>query len=234
MVEFDINFDFRNDSICGDPDTDSLKLYEIHKLLWTKNLFNGKFLELDVFTINGKYGRILLKSNLCDNLSSDRMCPHFVGRYSDKFEGWLNEEEKKEFEYKVRTIGGHIVFPAHRKNGFTIKQARGVNKNICDRFDLTLECIRRFYKKETSPLYETILRYNDFFSLFESFQNYINFFLLQDFVDEEYNVKFCVPFGNFHSTPLPSSKEEYIEYKNNTIQSIDLRNERIKKVLQKI
>lgn len=36
MTEIDINFDFRIDSVCGDPDADSPKLYETHKLLWTK------------------------------------------------------------------------------------------------------------------------------------------------------------------------------------------------------
>ena len=44
MIEIDINFDFRNDSICGDPDSDSPKLYEIHKKLWSKDLPNEKTL----------------------------------------------------------------------------------------------------------------------------------------------------------------------------------------------
>ena len=34
--QIDIDFDFRKDSKCGDPDTDSPKLYETHKLLWSK------------------------------------------------------------------------------------------------------------------------------------------------------------------------------------------------------
>jgi hypothetical protein len=43
-----------------------------------------------------------------------------------------------------------------------MNQARGVSKMIDDRFDLTLECIRRYYKNESSPLFETIKRYSDF------------------------------------------------------------------------
>lgn len=50
----------------------------------------------------------------------------------------------------VRTIGGHITFPAHRKDGFRINQARGVNRKISHRFDLTLECIKRFHKNGKS------------------------------------------------------------------------------------
>ena len=228
MTEIDINFDFRNDSICGDPDTDSPKLYENHKLLWNKNLPCEKVLTLELLKIGGKYGRILLKNNLCDNLSSDRMCPHFVGKYNGKFDDWLTDDEKKELQYKVRTIGGHIVFPAHRKNGFTVNQARGVSRKISDRFDLTLECIRRFYIGEESPLYDTIVRYSDFFHLFKDFENYINFFMLQDFVDENYQVVFSLPFDNFVRSPLPQSIEEYKQYKTHIIDLMDKRNNRIK------
>ena len=32
----------------------------------------------------------------------------------------------------------------------------GVNPLICDRFDLTLECIRRYYVGVFSPLYEVL------------------------------------------------------------------------------
>lgn len=161
MNEIDIEFDFRLGSKCGDPDTDSQKLYEIHKFLWSKELPNGKTFSLE---IKGDiYGRLLLKNNLIMNMSSDRMCPHFDGKYSNKFDDWLNEIEREELKQKVRTIGGHIIFPAHKKNGFKINQARGVSRLICDRFDLTLECIRRFYLEEESPLSKTLTNYKDFF-----------------------------------------------------------------------
>ncbi len=227
MSEIDVSFDFRKDSICGDPDTDSPKLYENHKLLWSKRLPCERILTSELLKIGGKYGRILLKNNLYENLSSDRMCPHFVGKYKGKFDAWLTEAEREEFRYKARTIGGHIVFPAHKRNGFTINQARGVNRKICDRFDLTLECIRRFYIGEDSPLYAATSRYKDFFQLFKDFENYVNFFVLQDFVDDNYQVRFSLPFDNFARSPLPQSSEEYKRYKNETINLIDKRNERI-------
>ena len=37
------------------------------------------------------------------NLSSDRMCPHFVEKYN-KFNNWLSDLEKEELKYRVRTI----------------------------------------------------------------------------------------------------------------------------------
>ncbi|MES2445897.1 MAG: hypothetical protein V4546_01870 [Bacteroidota bacterium] len=223
----DINFDYRTDSVCGDPDADSPKLYEKHKLLWTKNLPCERKLICKVLTIGGKYGRILLKNELYENLSSDRMCPHYVGKYNGRFDNWLTDTEKEELKFKVRTIGGHIVFPAHKRNGFTINQARGVNRKICDRFDLTLECIRLFYIGETSPLNDAISRYIDFFNLFKDFNNYVDFFLLQDFVDENYKINFSLPFDNFVRSPLPQTIEEYKLYMTNTIDLINKRNIRI-------
>jgi hypothetical protein len=223
----DTNFDFQNDSKCDDPDKDSQKLYEYHKLLWTKELPCGKKLDLKIITNN--YGQLLLKNDLYDDFSSDRMFPHFVGKYNKRFDGWLNDYEITELKYKVRTIGGHIIFPAHKKNGNTINQSRGCDSKICDRFDLTLECIKLFYLKEHSPLFEVLLRYNDFFDLFIDFRGYINYFLLQDLIDENDNVNFILPFDNFNRSSLPESIEEYKSYKNNVTFLINKRNERITK-----
>ena len=225
MKLIDVEYDYRLDSKCGDPDTDSLKLYETQSLLWNKEISKNVTLNLSVSSKS--YGRLILKNNLTDNLSSDRMCPHYVGKYNGKLDEWLSESEKFKFQHKVRTIGGHIVFPAHRKDGFTINQARGVNRKISDRFDLTLECIRRFYINETSPLTTTLKRYSDFFKLFNDFSGYIVFFMLQDFTENKDDVKFLLPFHDFTRSALPENKEEYVNYMNRTIELIDQRNNRI-------
>ena len=227
MKNIEIEYDFRLDSMCGDPDTDSLKLYEFHSVLWNQKLSNSEILNLSI--LNKSYGRLILKTNLTDNLSSDRMCPHFVGKYNGKLDDWLSDSDKERFQHKVRTIGGHIVFPAHRKNGFTINQARGVNRKISDRFDLTLECVRRFYKNEKSPLSSVLDRYSNFFEIFRDFKGYIDFFMLQDFIDTNEKIKFSLPFDNFNRSALPENKEEYESYMNKTIELIDKRNKKIMK-----
>ena len=226
-VIIDTNFDFRNDTKCGDPDRDSKKLYECHKLLWMKELPCGQKLDLEI--ISNYYGQILLKNNLYGDFSSDRMFPHLVGKYNNRFDGWLTDIEIMELKYKVRTIGGHIIFPAHKNNGNTINQDRGFNIKIADRFDLTLECIRLFYLNIQSPLFGVLIRYKNFFDLFVDFKGYIDFFLLQDFIEENGNINFFLPLDNFKRSPLPESIEEYKLYKNNTIALIDKRNERIAK-----
>lgn len=224
MNEIDINFDYREDSICGDPDVDSKKLYVAHQMLWSRPLPCGNLLELEI----NATGRLLIKNNnIRDNFSSDRMCPHFGGKYRGKFDGWLPPSDLGELKRQVRTIGGHIIFPAHKRNGFTINQSRGVSRRICDRFDLTLECIRRFYVNEQSPLYDSLERYKDFFDLFVDFSSYIEFFMLQDFLDEKGGVKFSLPFDNFNRTPLPKTVDEYNHYRINTLELIKGRNKRI-------
>lgn len=224
----DINFDFRLDSKCGDPDTDSRKLYEIHKILWNKKLPNGSFFELNIF---GNI-RLLLRNNLCMNLSSDRMCPHFSGKYSGKFDALLSKSEREQLMHKVRTIGGHIIFPAHKYKGLTINQARGVHQQIGDRFDLTLECIKRFYAGESNPLSQTLMNYKFFFDMFVDFNGYIDFFLLQDFVKLNGQVDFSLPFDDFKRTPFPLNTSEYSQYKQHTISLIGKRNNRIVNYLQ--
>jgi len=231
MNEIDIEYDYRLDSKCGDPDTDSPKLYDLHSILWNKELPNSETLSLNVLSRN--YGRLILKTNLTENLSSDRMCPHFVGKYNGKLDVWLSNSDKDKFQQKVRTIGGHIVFPAHKKSGFTINQARGINRKISDRFDLTLECIRRFYKNEESPLTEALNRYSDFFKTFKDFKGYINFFMLQDFIENNENIIFSLPFDDFNRSALPENKEEYENYMYNTLELIDKRNRRILNKIKK-
>jgi hypothetical protein len=223
----DINFDFSNDTKCGDPDKDSYKLYECHKLLWMKELPCGKKLDLEIIC---NYGQLLLKNNLYDNFSSDRMFPHLVGKYNNRFDGWLPNNEIIELKYYIRTIGGHIIFPAHKNNGNTINQDRGFIYKIADRFDLTLECIRLFYLNIQNPLSGVLLRYKDFFDLFVDFSGYVHFFLLQDLIQENGIINFILPFDKFKRSPLPESIEEYNLFRNNIIVFIKKRNKRISKL----
>ena len=56
----------------------------------------------------------------------------------------------------------------------TINQSRGMNKLIGDRFDLTLECIKRFYINEKNPLEKTLQLYRNYFELFKNFKGFID------------------------------------------------------------
>jgi hypothetical protein len=102
----------------------------------------------------------------------------------------------------------------------TINGARGFHPRIKDRFDLTVECIRRHYLDELSPLSEALARYADFFGLFADFQGYVDFFLLQDMVTDDYcAVRFFTPFHDFTTSPLPNSVDAYRAYRQLAIAS---------------
>lgn len=143
----------------------------------------------------------------------------------------LDQVPKAELDtfYKsTSTIGGYIVFPSKRIDGkMTINGARGTSAKIKDRFDLTLECIRRHYASEQSPLAETLQRYSAFFKLFVDFAGYIDFFLLQDLVSDDYSsIKFYLPFDNFERSALPQNVAEYLSYKKLVLDFVSDRNNR--------
>lgn len=97
---------------------------------------------------------------------------------------------------------------AQRVDGkMTINAARGCHPRIKDRFDLTVECIRRQYLGEPSPLSDTLVRYADFFGLFEDFARYVGFFHLQDLVNEDAStIKFFMPFADFTASPSAGNR----------------------------
>lgn len=227
MNEFiDTSFNFYSDSGGGDPDLTSPTLRKYHKHIWSKPLPNGVLFNLN----DNKAGYYLYhKSELGEfSLGSDAIWHTYKNQ---KRKQWLTNQiqgEVDDFFSKGSSIGAYIIFPNKKLEGkFTINQARGVNSLIDDRFDLTLECIRLFYINETSPLYDTLLRYKFFFELFIDFKGYVNFFLLNDLLDANYNIKFYLPFDNFKTRPSISSTDEYLIYKSRVLDFVNSRNKRI-------
>ena len=142
----------------------------------------------------------------------------------------IPEVEREAFNRIGYTIGGMMVFPGNQVDRKpTINGARGLDARIADRFDLTVECIRRHYLDEpTCLLSDTLARYADFFGLFGDFAGYVDFFHLQDLVDEVTStVKFFTPFEDFTASPLPGTLDAYLGYRQHAIEFIESRNRRI-------
>lgn len=228
----DTNFNFYSDAKGGDPDSTSPTLRRYHKKLWSKLLPNGNVLEL-CDNKNGVY--LYHKSDIGEFfLGSDAITHSYKNHKRKK---WLTEQipsEVNELFDTGSTIGAYIVFPNNRIDGnHTINQARGVNSLIDDRFDLTLECIRLFYSGEKSPLYDTLLRYDNFFDLFDDFIGYIHFFFLDDLTDENNKIKFYLPFDGFKTRPSFSDVNQYLLYKKRVVCFIKSRNKRIEDYIEK-
>lgn len=224
----DTTFNVYSDAHGGDPDSTSPTLRLFHKILWSKPLPNGR-----LFKLSDNHSGAYLYHNSEQGeffLGSDAIT-HSYKNHKRKY--WITKQipsEVNELFDAGSTIGAYILFPNNRIDGqHTINQARGVNSLIDDRFDLTIECIRRFYLGQQSPLYDTLMRYEKFFDLFDDFIGYVSFFLLEDLVDESQKIKFYMPFDDFQTKPTFADVDEYLEYKRCVVDFIRLRNIRIEK-----
>lgn len=182
-----------------------------------KNLVKGKDL-YDYLCLNGNFTNCDYMRFSCDSIGNAWF-----------YEKFLSKENKKKYLKNMNTIGGKIIFP---KNIKSINTARGLNSHIRDRFDLTLECIRLYYKKskENYPLKETLEKNCDFFDLFKSFKEYIDFFFLNCLVNENENVKFFI--DEKFENPIPENKENKKHLYLKTMEFIDDRNKEIQKFIK--
>jgi hypothetical protein len=234
LVAIDITCDFSADTPAGmDPDSCSPTLRRYHQLLWSKPLPSGK-----VFELTDTSPRAYLEH--CSVLGEFSLSSDGLGQ---AFKTWkrlkpiteqVSASENEEFDVIASTIGARIVFPGNKiKDAQTINGARGFHPLICDRFDLTLECIRRHYSRLESPLSTTLGRYGDFFALFGDFRGYVSFFLLDDLVTDDLRVKLLTDFdddGTFPSPALPQDVETYKEYLRGSIEFFEARNGRIEQL----
>jgi hypothetical protein len=228
MDNIDINFDVYTDTPKGkDPDSYSNTLRNYNKLLWSKQLPCGT-----IFDLSDDLPRLLHhKSELGEFILSSDSIGHTYSRIkrTSAIVNQFPQNEINEFFKLCSTIGAYIIFPAYKiENQMTINGARGLHSKIVDRFDLTLECIRRYYLNINSPLSNVLIRYSDFFKLFGDFKGYVDFFLLQDLIKVETNeINFFLPFEDFASNPVPNTQEDYAIYKRNLINFVTMRNKRI-------
>ncbi len=229
-TEIDISFDFRSDTPPRkDPDALSQTLRRYHQRLWSKPLPNGAVFALDRTTKNAYLHH---RSDLGEFfLSSDSVIPTFSRHVRlAHIIAQIPLEEREAFLRIGYTIGGMMVFPANKIAGqMTINGARGFAAPIGDRFDLSVECIRRHYHNECSPLTATLQRYAEFFALFGDFQGYATFFLLQDLVSEDVSaVNLFTPWKDFGTSPVPVDLDAYRSYRELATEFIEARNRRIR------
>lgn len=221
----DVNFNFRRDTpVNKDPDAQSKTLKTYHRKLWSKLLPDGSEFTLEekgYLYHRSQLGEFYLGSDaITHSYKNTKSLSTIVAKVPAVAENLFNQGCK---------IAAYTIFPSRKVNGkMSINQARGVNAKIKDRFDLTLECIRLFYEGETTPLTNAFNRYENFFSLFAGFKGYVEFFLFQDLVCEDFSsVKFHLPFDGFSGSPLPNSVDEYLEYAKNTEIFLKARSQRI-------
>jgi len=225
----DTTFDFRTDTPKGkDPDKYSKTLKKYHQALWSKELPNGEKMNLMISA--DPYYYLTWKDF---DFGSDSIIVEL--RYKkykhviDKVAEIVGDVDAY-YENLVRrsyTMGGMIIFPKHVNS---MNQRRGTCGQISDRWDLTLECIRRYYNGKESPLSSVIESDKDFYDLFLDFNGYVDFFFLQDCVSDDYSeVDIWCGDNSFEKSGLPETVEDYFNFIHKEHEFLDKRNERIKK-----
>ncbi len=209
----------------SDPDSASPTLHRYHQILWSRQLPNGEIMNLkmgsgpyyltwkdfrfgsDTIIVGFRYQKY---KYMMDQVAAN------VGDFRTYFEDLLR---------KSYTIGGTIIFPKHPSS---MNQNKGTNSIISDRWDLTLECIRRYYNGQSSPLYDTIVGDKEFYDLFVDFKGFVDFFFLQDCVSDDYS-KVDIWCGNaeFVEAGLPKTIDEYFGFIDREFDFLNKRNKRI-------
>lgn len=200
LCDIDVTLDFSLEPECNfwlpdnsvnpnrsDPDLVSMGLRRYHYLLWNGKLLpNGAKFELLEASNTKDY--LCLKQDNRLKFGADSIINLYTHHNNNKINMILTKlRENKNYQkldnnyiHQSYTIGGSIIFPKHKQS---INTVRGNIHELADRIDLTLECIRIWYKdknKET-PLKDIINSDAWFFHKFETFENYINFFFITRF-----------------------------------------------------
>ncbi|MDR6415599.1 NAD(+)--rifampin ADP-ribosyltransferase [Pseudarthrobacter sulfonivorans] len=239
---FDPSFDFMTDQPARtrqDPDSVSPKLRSLHQVLWTKRLNSGVLFAPTMPPNRGDGYLIFTDASGARHWYGSDAITNSYTRWLrpkalvDAIAG-LDEKQRARYLDPPYTIGSAMIWPVRSKDRPTINQARGTRPRIADRMDLTLECIRRHYAGEPqSPLADVLSAYGDFFALFDGFREFVDFFFFQDLVTPDHNeVLFFLPFDNFKRPGTPATTEEYVTYREATLEFIAKRGQRIAKWLE--
>lgn len=86
--------------------------------------------------------------------------------------------------------------------------------------DSTSPTLRKYHKF----LWSKPLPNGKTFDLCDDFIGYIQFFLLEDLIDENKKIKFYLPFDNFKTRPAFSDTNDYLSYKKGVMNFIRSRN----------
>jgi hypothetical protein len=227
----DITFDFRSDAKGKDPDAYSPTLNAYHKILWSKKLPNGEIMDLQ----SGRAPYALRWKEFW--FSSDTIIVEMTHLKNKKIIDQVRERFSnfdvycEHLLHRSYTIGSMVIFPVHVNS---MNQRKGTNLRIADRWDLTMECIRRHYAGEESPLSNVIESDKAFYDLFVDFKGYVDFFFLQDCVSSDYSeVDLWLDTELFETDPFPHDADEYVSWIRRNLEFVERRNGRIGKFLSR-
>jgi hypothetical protein len=243
-----------------DPDTWNRELYKdiAQKFFNNKILPNGnkiKIREIKFLDYPTKFGYQIeqyeLRVEIYNPLNELVMTVGLGSDYIGPSRGWgegagLTDTEIIDFLKISRKFGGHIVFPRwitfpnNKKPifGSTINMCRGGKGGLYDRFDLTLLDLKNWYCEKSSYLVRSYNKYRLWLEQFVTFEKFIVFFQLQDFLSEDLgSIKNLISFENgkydyFSENEvvsksnkiIPKEHNDYLKYVNGSNTVLEQRN----------
>ncbi|RYP88665.1 hypothetical protein EKO23_01885 [Nocardioides guangzhouensis] len=231
MDQIDVDFCFYDDpDFVSDADRDSLRLRTWHQQLWSKSVSGGSRIvwALEPGTSCLVHDGVRVSSDTIATTHANYRRLGVAGLWES-----LTEGERRAYDRAFYTIGGFVIFPTRPQS---LNQRRGTSRNIADRFDLTLECIRQHYLgQDGSPLADVLRQDARYFGLFGSgadgFSEFVEFFHLQDLVSGG-SVRWLDGSTerqwSFERPPLPQTLDAYRRYLANVASFVAARNDRIR------
>jgi hypothetical protein len=231
--EFDVSFNFETDQPSRkhpDADRDSPVLRRYHQMLWSKKLRSGEEFTLEAPSAR-RHGYLIHTDSAGNQLwfGSDAITNSYTRWVRPKVlveaVAGLSAEQRLRYLHPPYTVGSTMIWPVRSKDRPTINQARGTRAAIADRMDLTLECVRRHYQgRADSPLADVLASYGDFFSMFDGFSEFVDFFHFGPLTSDDYeSVRFFLPLEDFVRRGAPRTVDEYVQYMEATLSFIEAR-----------
>lgn len=170
---------------------------------------------------------------------------YFSNKYplSRYFEMQKNKEAAQflaDYVLTTRTLGGSFLWPETLWKGYN--RSRGCAK-IEDRVDLTLLEIKHYFeyrdlddKKKFKYSGDILFRYYDnldaqtWFGFFDSFEDYVDFFMFNDFVDKDKQTKEYTPINILTGEAFET---DYPGYKKDTLKEIE-DEKQLKEMLERV
>ena len=145
------------------------------------------------------------------------------------------------YVYTTRTLGGSFLWPETLWKDYN--KRRGNGNYIEDRVDLTLLEIKHYFeyrdlddKKKFKYSGDILFRYYDnldaqtWFGFFDSFEDYVDFFMFNDFVDKDKQTKEYTPINILTGEALET---DYPGYKKDTLKEIE-DEKQLKEMLERV
>ena len=145
------------------------------------------------------------------------------------------------YVYTTRTLGGSFLWPETLCKDYN--KSRGNGNYIEDRVDLTLLEIKHYFeyrdlddKKKFKYSGDILFRYYDnldaqtWFGFFDSFEDYVDFFMFNDFVDKDKQTKEYTPINILTGEAFET---DYPGYKKDTLKEIE-DEKQLKEMLERV